>query len=181
MKQRLIILSDLWGIQRSQWLASYIQPLNLYFDIQYYDCCALSNIDTNIYEKDRLYQQFKHHGIETASRNLLVSEWHNHPHILAFSIGGIIAWKAALQGLKIQSLFAISSTQLCYESIKPNGFVKCFFGIDDTFKPSKQWFETLQIDYEWIKEQKHTMYRDYTIAEKITNDIIQLTQITTSD
>ena len=45
VKPRLIILSDLWGAKDNEWVSLYTDLLND-FDIQYYDCRELGNVDT---------------------------------------------------------------------------------------------------------------------------------------
>ncbi|MEL6944601.1 MAG: alpha/beta hydrolase, partial [Bacteroidota bacterium] len=67
--------------------------------------------------------------------------------ILAFSIGGTIAWKAALKGLKIKSLWAFSATRLRYEVERPNIPIQLFFGQKDEYRPSSNWFDRREIEY----------------------------------
>ena len=54
-------------------------------------------------------------GIEIAVQTLLNKE-KGEIKILAFSVGGTIAWKAALKGLKVSDLVAVSSNRLRYEN-----------------------------------------------------------------
>ena len=107
-RQRIILLSDLWGKEKSDWIAYYTAVLEKYFDVKYYDCCDLGNIDKSDYSEENLHHQFVDGGIARAVESLLQKE-KEFIHVLGFSIGGYIAWKACLSGLKTQSLFAISS------------------------------------------------------------------------
>lgn len=159
MKQRLLILSDLWGYSKNDWINCYFNSLETDFDITYYDCCALGNIDTTDYKKEELHKQFINHGINTAVEKLIALE-PNEIDVLGFSIGGTIAWKAALKGLKINSFFAISATRLRHESNKPICEINLIYGEHDPFKPSLEWFEKMKLDRNIIKGFGHEVYCD---------------------
>jgi hypothetical protein len=51
MKPRLIILSDLWGKEKSEWVKGYIEILESEFDIKFYDCCELGEVDKGDYSE----------------------------------------------------------------------------------------------------------------------------------
>ncbi|MBW4361937.1 alpha/beta hydrolase [Flavobacterium taihuense] len=172
MKPRLIILSDLWGKEKSDWVSVYVELLKDKFEIQYYDCCKLGEIDKTDYTEDSLHSQFVNGGIEKAVENLLKAE-KNEIDVLAFSIGGTIAWKAALKGLNVRSLFAVSSTRLRYEGETPNGSIKGYYGENDTNKPNNDWFEKHSIDFEIIKNQEHDFYTEIDCATFICNEILK--------
>ncbi|MEM0575920.1 alpha/beta hydrolase [Flavobacterium polysaccharolyticum] len=151
MKPRLIILSDLWGKEKSDWVSDYVEQLKDKFEIQFYDCCELGAIDSTNYTEESLHIQFVNGGIEKVIENLLEAE-KNQIDILAFSVGGTIAWKAALKGLDIRNLFAVSSTRLRFEEDIPNGVIKLYYGENDINKPSNNWFEKHSINFEIIKK-----------------------------
>jgi hypothetical protein len=157
MKPRLIILSDLWGKEKSGWVSNYVSLLKDKFEIQYYDCCELGSIDKINYTEENLHSQFVNGGIEKVVENLLKAE-KNQIDVLAFSIGGTIAWKATLKGLNVRQLFAVSSTRLRYENEIPNGIIKLYYGENDTNKPSNDWFGKYSIDLEIIKNKEHNFY-----------------------
>ena len=92
--------------------------------------------------------------------------------ILAFSIGGTIAWKAGLKGLKINNFIAISSTRLRYETIKPNCKLKLYFGENDQNKPLAIWSKTLNIDLEIVENEDHEMYKNHDFAIKFCSELI---------
>ncbi len=140
MKPRLIMLSDLWGKQKSAWISAYTKRLTKKFDVIYYDCCELGRIDISVYNQDILHSQFIKSGIETATKCLVELETEK-INILAFSIGGVIAWKAGLNGLKIGNFYAVSSTRLRNETKKPDGNLKVYFGSEDNFKPQIEWYK----------------------------------------
>ena len=66
--------------------------------------------------------------------------------ILAFSMGGSIAWEAGLKGMDIGRLYAVSSTRLRLQTEKPACQLQLFYGSDDPFQPDASWFETLKLD-----------------------------------
>ncbi|GAB5526185.1 MAG: alpha/beta hydrolase [Roseivirga sp.] len=171
--KKLIILSDLWGKEKSVWVSHYTERLNQHFDIQYYDCCELGAIDKSIYTEEALHQQFVSGGIERTVHQLteLIRE---ETHILAFSIGGTIAWRFGLQTGNIKSLTAISSTRLRYETVKPKGRVKLYYGKDDDSAPAKSWFDQLGVDHELIKDQGHVVYRESELAAAVAEHLLSI-------
>jgi pimeloyl-ACP methyl ester carboxylesterase len=172
MKPRIIILSDLWGKEKSDWVTGYVELLEDKFEIQYYDCCELGEIDKTNYTEENLHNQFINGGIEKGVENLLKTE-KNKIDILAFSIGGAIAWKAALMGLNVRSLFAVSSTRLRYEDVIPNGAIKLYYGENDSNKPSNDWFENHSIDFKVIKNKEHDFYTKNDSSTLICNEILK--------
>jgi len=169
---RVVILSDLWGKEKSNWVMYYIELLKDKLDVQYYDCCDLGGIDKTIYTEENLHSQFINGGIEKAVANLLKTEM-NQIDVLAFSIGGTIAWKAALRGLDIRRLFAVSSTRLRYENEIPKSILKLYFAENDNYKPTNDWFEKHSIDIEIIKNKEHDFYTDIDCATLICEEILK--------
>lgn len=172
MKPRLIILSDLWGKEKSDWISYYVELLKDNFEIHYYDCCALGEIDKSDYTEENLHSQFVDGGIERALKNLLNTE-KSQITILAFSIGGTIAWKAALKGLNVCQLFIVSSTRLRFENTIPNGIIKLYYGENDSNKPSYDWIEKHSLDFEIIKNKQHNFYTEKDCAINICNKILK--------
>ncbi len=171
MKARLIILSDLWGIEKSDWLTGYIRILDSKFSIQLYDCCDLGRVDKSEYVENHLHNQFVNGGIETAVKRLLELE-KNKIDVLAFSVGGVIAWKAQLKGLKINNLFSISSTRLRYEEHKAKCGLNLYFGEKDTHRPTDGWFNTMNLKPKIFKGRGHTLYSEIDCISTICNDIL---------
>ena len=143
-RPRLILLSDLWGKGKSNWVTQYTTLLKKHFDVRYYDSCELAAVDKNDYTEEQLHSQFINSGIDKAVEALLQKE-KEAIYIIGFSIGGTIAWKASLLGLKVTALFTISSTRLRYETQKPSETITLFFGEDDHYKPNFQWFEKMEL------------------------------------
>ena len=172
LKSRLIILSDLWGKGKSDWVKYYTETLEQYFEIKYYDCCELAEIDISKYEEDYLHQQFINGGIEKAVENLVFNETEK-VYIMAFSIGGFIAWKAMQSGLPSENLFAVSSTRLRNERQKPRGFIQLFYGENDAFQPDENWFLDLNLEIEIFKNEDHNFYQTKNAGKSISQQIIQ--------
>jgi len=124
---------------------------------------------TNLKE-ETIHSQFVEKGINIAVRKLIELEKEK-VSILAFSIGGTIAWKAGLEGLKIESFHAISSTRLRYETNKPNCNIKLYYGNNDNFIPSSKWFENLDVTYEIIKDGDHLIYADEKFYRRVCEEI----------
>lgn len=171
-KPKLILLSDLFGKEKSNWIDNYTKPLENKFNIKYLDCCELGEIKGTDNSEEHIHKQFLNGGIEKAVENLILLE-KDEIHILAFSIGGLIGWKASLSGLKIKSMIAISSTRLRTETEKPNIVIELFFGENDEFKPEDYWFEKLEIKKQIIKKEHHNFYQKPKIAKKITEILLR--------
>lgn len=168
MKKRLIIVSDIWGIEKSKWLSNYTQILKTNYDVVIYDSCELGEIDKSNYTEENLHKQFVNGGIETAVENLIKLE-KDKVNVLAFSVGGSIAWKFGLKSCNIESLICVSSTRLRYETIKPVGKIALYFGAIDMYKPNTEWFESMGIDKVLIKDKGHKVYSDHNFIDKIIN------------
>lgn len=173
-KQKLIILSDLWGKEKSKWIAYYTEILGKHFDITYYDCCELGGIDKSEYSEESLHRQFVSGGIDMAVTTLLEKE-SNAANVLAFSIGGTIAWKASLLGLKTKSLIAVSATRLRYETEKPLTTIDLLYGTEDPYKPDSDWFQNMGIEENFIENEGHGLYQKKEVAELICRRIIDRT------
>lgn len=172
MKQKLIILSDLWGKQKSAWVNNYIELLSPTFDIVYYDCCALGEIDLTGSLENAIHEQFVNGGIDTAVTNLLEKE-KGEVTVLSFSVGGSIAWKAGLKGLNIDNFFAVSSTRLRYETEKPNCPIYLYFGDLDNNRPAFDWFKKLSIaEFTIRKNDGHELYTSSEFVLFLCNKII---------
>jgi len=174
-KSRLIILSDLWGIEKAGWVKTYIENLDSKFEIQLYDCCDLGQVDTSGYLESNLHNQFVNNGIEIAVKQLLKLE-KNRIDVLAFSIGGVIAWRAQLNGLKVTNFYAISSTRLRCEVVKPNCNINLYFGDKDNYKPTSDWFDKIEIKPKIFKGKEHQLYSENDCINEICNDIKSLTK-----
>lgn len=167
MKPKLLILSDLWGAQKAIYLTYYLKLLQPKYDIEFLDCCKLGQINTSNFTQENLHQQFINGGIDLAVDNL-VKNYRKEVDILAFSIGGTIAWKANLLGLKVRNFYAVSATRLRYETTKPTNNIALIYGDSDAYKPSQKWFENLAIaGYHIIDNEGHNLYQKPDIIQSI--------------
>ena len=167
---KLLILSDLFGGQHPEWINYYTNTLESKFEIQYYDVLELANIDAfNLTETD-IHKQFLNGGIDKAVETLLKLET-DKVTVLGFSIGGTIAWKASLQGLKTTHLFTVSSTRLRYETEAPNCEIKLYFGENDPNNPIDKWFTDLKTSNTILQGQSHDFYKKEENASLISKEI----------
>ena len=153
----LIILSDLWGFEEAPWLKLYRAKLEKNYEIHWLDSRRLAGIDQGLETEDEIHQQFVDSGIDRA-----VEVLKNHPvkyaSVIGFSVGGLIAWKAALVGSKFKSLIAISSTRLRKEIQKPFIPISLFYGEEDSNRPTPQWFEHMNLT-PYILAGGHDIYQ----------------------
>lgn len=171
MKKRLIILSDLWGEKKATWLNNYKEALKNEFEVVFYDCCDLAEVDITIYKEENLHKQFVNGGIERAVVRLLELEKEKRIVILAFSIGGVIAWKFAKEHTKVELLYCVSSTRLRYESEKPSCNTVLYYAYNDRFKPDNNWFNQINLPA-LIVEGNHEVYVNKNFSKFICKDII---------
>ncbi len=172
MKPRLILLSDLWGVEKSKWIHSYIEVLSPFFEIKIYDCCCLGEINNLDKKEYVIHEEFINTGITIASEKLVKLETKK-VSILAFSIGGTIAWKAASKGLWIDKLYAVSSTRLRYEIKRPNCNIILHYGDKDQYRPDTNWFEMFAIEEKIWQNKNHQMYSDVDFIYQISKEIIR--------
>lgn len=170
--KKLILLSDLWGKEKPNWIFQYIAILEKHFDVKYYDCCELGGISKNELFEEYLHNQFVNGGIDTAVNQLLKNEKETYA-VLGFSIGGTIAWKACLSGLKSEYLFAVSATRLRYETEKPLAKTVLFYGEKDTFIPDEKWFQQMEIKENIYLNEGHELYLKKEIAEDVCKRTIE--------
>jgi hypothetical protein len=171
MKPRLLILSDVFGGKNPEWVKLYIDLLELKFDIQYYDVLELANITVLDFTEMDIHNQFLNGGIDKAVHNLLELE-KDEVAVLGFSIGGTIAWKASLKGLKSSYLIAVSSTRLRYETHLPDCKIKLYFGDKDLNLPDLKWFSDMKVSRHFFENQAHQLYLDQNNVAVICNEFL---------
>ena len=172
MKEKLVILSDLWGLKKAGYLSKLVDILETHYEIQVLDSIQLAGIDQRVYTKESLHRQFVQGGIDRASNRL--KELLNEPtSIVAFSVGGVIAWKAALNVRTVNHLVCISSTRLRLEDGRPNCTVDLIFGENDEHRPDHNWFSRLGIDPIEISNAGHDFYRTTSDISFLIPDLIK--------
>lgn len=158
MKNNLIILSDIYGLSEQDWINNYVEALKPNYKITLFDSCQLAGLSTEL-DKEKRHQAFVNGGIEKAVQSLN-SKVTTDTAILGFSIGGTIAWRAALQNPKIKQLVLLSATRLRYETSKPNIPIRLYYGKKDQFKPQEDWFQQLDLKSTIIRKAQHEFYRE---------------------
>lgn len=172
MAEKLVVLSDMWGVKKGLWITSYFGYLQQYYDIVFYDCQQLGNIDVPVTTEENIHKAFVGGGIDTAVAHLLKKETEA-SHYLAFSTGGTIAWKAALKGLPIKSLTAISPTRIRLEDEKPDAPLNLIFGERDEFKPDSSWEKEVGVDLDVIPSFGHQLYSDEKIISQVCLELLE--------
>lgn len=171
MKKRLLILSDLWGFTQAKYLAAYLKQLEPVYEVQIYDSCHLAELPQGHKTQEERHQHFVTGGIQRAVDALLNAE-RERVEVLAFSVGGTIAWRAALAGMPVDRLFAISATRLRYEERRPACALRLWYGALDPYQPNAGWYEEMQLSaYQW-PGQGHDIYKDPSVMEAICRELL---------
>lgn len=158
MKKKLLILTDLWGLRKASFLNRYLDEFEAYFEIRVIDSLELACIDKRVYTKESLHRQFINGGIDRAVERLVLS-LEEPVHILAFSIGGVIAWKAAMRSSYVEYLTCVSSTRLRLETERPSCQFSLVFGSNESYGPLVEWFEKMDTHRIEISGGEHDFYR----------------------
>jgi len=95
--------------------------------------------------------------------------------ILAFSIGGTIAWKYGLKSANIDSLICISSTRHRKETEKPKRELELYFSENDEFKPKKEWLGNMMFNYNSITGKDHHFYIEPEFTTQLSETLLKTT------
>ncbi len=171
MTERLVILSDMWGIKKGMWITSYLGYLQQYYKIEFYDMMQLANLDPVHYTEENICADYMQDGIDTAVAHLLKKESVS-SHYLAFCVGGTVAWKAALKGLPIKSLYAVSPGWLQFENEKPDIPMTLLYGQNQLILPTSSWTHKVGVEIEVIPNFGTTLYSDEKIIRKVCLDLL---------
>ncbi len=171
MAERLVILSDMWGSRRGLWITSYLGYLQQYFDIVYYDSQELAGLDMVVKTRENLCKALAEGGYDTAVTQLLAKE-KTPSHYLTFCAGGTIAWRAALKGLPMQSLYAISPLWLEQEQDKPDCPVKLLFGELHKERPGEGWAENMGVEWAVEPHFGRELYSDEKIIRQVSLELL---------
>lgn len=171
MTERLVVLSDMLGSRQGLWITSYLGYLQQYFDIVYYDSQELAGLDLPVKTRENLCEALAEGGYETAVSHLLTKE--SIPsHYLAFCAGGSIAWRAALKGLPIKSLHAISPLWLEKEVERPDCPVTLIYGERHQERPDRSWSENLGVPTVVEPNFGRELYTDEKIIGKVCLELL---------
>ncbi len=172
MAERLVVLSDMWGSRQGLWITSYLGYLQQYFDIVYYDSQELAGLERVIKTREDLCQALVQGGYESAVAQLLSKE-KTPSHYLTFCAGGTIAWKAALKGVSMKSLYAISPLWLQQEEKRPDCPVKLLFGELHQERPTEAWAQNLKVSMKVEPLFGRELYSDEKIIRKACLDLLE--------
>lgn len=173
MAEKLVVVSDMWGTQKGLWITSYLGYLQQYFDIEFYDSRELAQLEGDFASADEIYAAFIDGGMDSAVSQLLLKE-QTESHYLTFCAGGTITWHAALKGLPVKSLYAVSPIDLEDQSEGPDCPVRVLFGENDLKVSGTEWMIQTGAQVETISNFGHDMYSDEKIIQKVCLDLLDL-------
>lgn len=172
MAERLVVLSDMWGARKGLWITSYLGYLQQYFDIVYYDSQQLADLEVVVHTRENLCKAFFDGGRETAIAQILRKETEP-SHYLTFCAGGTIGWEAALKGLPMKSLYAVSPINLHLQDQKPDCPVNLLFGEYQEDKPDEAWAKELGVTMNVVPQFGNELYSDEKIIQKVCLSLLE--------
>lgn len=158
MESPIILISDLHGNTPHEKLTSFLGG----WKIQAFDSRQLAHLPMDLFgNKEAIHRAFTAFGIERAAKQLLIElSLGLNPIVVGFSVGGVIAWRAALRGLPIRKLILFSATRLRYETQRPNCPIGLYYGQKDAYQPSAAWAAHLGLDKKVIADVGHDFYQE---------------------
>lgn len=172
MAERLVVLSDMWGAKKGMWITSYLGYLQQYFDIVYYDSQQLSDLEIIEYTPENICKAFNQGGMDTAVAQILMKETEP-SHYLTFCAGGLIAWNAALKGLPMKSLYAVSPLNLEEKIERPDVPIKLLYGEYHEDIPPRKWVDHTNIPLEVVPKFGRELYTDEKIIRKVCLNMLE--------
>lgn len=173
MIKELTVLSDIWGAKDTQWFDHIRSIVSDKVPIEFCDSSELGKVEVRGHSEQEIHQQFLEFGIDNAVNELLLREQRTKISriYIGCSIGGLIAWKAALKGLKVDCLITISSTRLRYETQKPACKVVNYFGLSDIYRPQADWLNKQDNLTTKLLTGGHEIYKNHSTLNKIFDDL----------
>lgn len=164
----------MWGCKKGLWITSYLGYLQSYFDITFYDSRELANLDVPLQTAENLHKAFNDGGLDTAVKHLIKKEKEKEPgHYLAFCAGATTAWKAALKGLPIKSLYAISPFNLDGSLQKPDIPIHLLHGEYHKLTLKENCLTEDGLILETVPKFGHELYTDEKIIRKVCLDLLE--------
>ena len=167
--KRLILLSDIHGLKNSNWMKDYQKILATEFEVRMYCILELAGINPSLPVNEK-HALLIDGGMEKAAKELVQKET-DFATVIGFSIGGSIAWKAALLGLKVDCLYAISSTRIRKEKIKPKTEIKLIYGAEDSNTPDELWYQKMEIMPKILAEKGHDFYTEKDFIREFSSQV----------
>lgn len=137
------------------------------------DAPALGGIDPNTNNEQEIHAQFLSFGIDKAVDKLLSLQLSGHLFI-GCSIGGLLLWRAALQGMFVSKLVTISATRLRFETCRPSCDLRLYFGRTDDNKPDQTWASAVKVTDLLFKQGGHDIYKDTNNVHQIIKELKEL-------
>jgi dienelactone hydrolase len=88
-------------------------------------------------------------------------------HLLGLSVGGVIAWRFALQQPAVKTLTAFSATRLRYETEKPACTIQLYYGQKDPYQPQAEWYKQMGLYAEIVAGEGHDLYRNEILMGRL--------------
>lgn len=170
MIKEIVVVSDMWGEVKSQWFSLFLELVPANISLRYFDSSKLGNVNLEQNDEEQIHNQFVEFGIENAVNTLLANNLESKIFI-GCSVGGVIAWRAALRGLNVDKLITISSTRLRYETHKPDCEVINYFGQSDVYRPKADWLTTTGRVTSNLIAGGHEIYKNRNSLIKIFDDL----------
>lgn len=168
--KKLILLSDIEGLKNSKWMNEYEEVLSKEFEVVKLCSLKLAGINPDQI-KETIHEAFVNGGIDKASKAL--AEYNAQIYtVLGFSIGGVIAWRSGLNGLRMNTFYGVSSTRLRKESVKPIGELKLIYGELDPHKPTDDWYHKMETIPRILPGQTHDFYKESEFIKSFASQII---------
>ncbi len=167
---RVLVLSDLWGFRKNDWQHYYKTLGSPSYGMTFLDSTIIAGISNTIHQQDDLHTKFVNGGIDLAV-DYLCNKKEAFDTLIGLSIGGTIAWKAMLRGLKVKKLIGISATRLRYETHKPKGDLHLYYGGEDEYTPANTWFQHMNIEPVILPGKGHDIYKDQSVVNEILKGI----------
>lgn len=172
VKKEIVIVSDLWGRKGGEWFSLYEQLFAPQYNVSFCDVCELAEINLEDYTQEKIHQQFVEGGIDVAV-NKLLKEMPSNKIYIGCSIGGVILWKAALQGFQMYKLITISSTRLRFETEKPDCLHKMIFGRQDKYLPTQDWIDSMGVGETLFVNGGHEIYKDKKMITELLSSLVE--------
>ena len=166
-----MIISDIHGLRDTSYIQKYVAQLQSSFSITLIDSKELAGIDEHL-GKDETHQKFINGGINRAVERI-TEQINSVDIVLAFSIGGIIAWRACLKSNFCPELICVSSTRLRKETDKPKCDIQLYYGSEDDFRPNEDWADRMDLVMNIINKGHHEIYKEDYVIEKICKAILK--------
>lgn len=163
MRRTLVIISDLWGEERSSWWDSYCSYFSAHYSVVMYDVRLLAGVSSRDLKKEQIHDALINGGIDKVVTQILDIHKGQEYDLLGMSVGGYIAWQVAMQSPTVGRVAAISATRLRYEEQRPNAKTLVIYGELDEYKPTASWLSAMEANIR--PNMPHELYKDIRVLQ----------------